>query len=152
MDEGNELDRHDQFMKQMEETFPLMFTQPYGGFAIGEGWYPIVEDLCYLIQNRIDGVKSRRAYLLANNPHNYEIPEDIPQVVVHQIKEKFGGFRFYYEGGDDYISGLVAMAEQWCSRSCEQCGSRGTHRTGGWMRTLCDRHEAERQERMKANV
>lgn len=152
MDEGNELEQYDQFAEHMEATFPLMFSQPYGGFAIGKGWWPIVEDLCYLIQNHIDGVKSRREFLLVKNTYNYEIPELVPQVVVHQIKEKFGGFRFYYEGGNDYIRGLVDMAEQWCSRSCEECGARGEHRTGGWMRTLCERHELERQERMKANV
>lgn len=145
-------ERYDLFVKEMESQFPEMFASPYGGFAIGEGWRPIIKDLCYLIQNHINGIKSRRNYLLEKNPDGENIPDPVPQVVVAQIKEKFGGLRFYYDGGDEYISGLVAMAEQWASRTCEECGSPGTHRSGGWMRTLCDRHEQERQERAKAAV
>ena len=38
-----------------------------------------------------------------------------------QIKEKFGGLRFYYQGGDDEISGMVRMAEAWADHSCETC-------------------------------
>jgi hypothetical protein len=59
-----------------------------------------------------------------------------------QIKEKFGGLRFYYDGGDEYISGLVSMAESWAGNTCETCGEKGERRSGGWIRTLCDKHEA----------
>jgi len=46
------------------------------------------------------------------------------------------------------------MAENMAAITCEECGKPGELRTGGWMRTLCDEHEAERQERLKerANV
>jgi hypothetical protein len=71
----------------------------------------------------------------------------VPQVTVAQIKEKFGGLRFYYDGGDEYISGLVSMAESWATCSCETCGTPGERREGGWIRTLCDTHETERKER-----
>lgn len=147
-----ELIKYDQFESHMHETFPLLFDEPYGGFAIGAGWWSIIEDTCFIIQDYIDGVKSRREFLLNKNTYDFPIPEEVPQVVIRQIKEKFGGLRFYYDGGDDYIRGVVTMAEQWCSRTCEECGAPGTHRSGGWMRTLCDRHEIERQERMKAAV
>ena len=66
-----------------------------------------------------------------------------------QIKEKFGGLRFYYDGGDEYISGLVSMAESWAACSCETCGTPGERREGGWIRTLCDTHETERQSTIK---
>lgn len=73
----------------------------------------------------------------------------VQKVTVAQIKEKFGGLRFYYDGGDDYVSGLVDMAEAWANRTCETCGTLGSQRSGGWIRTLCDKHEAEYQERNK---
>lgn len=76
-----------------------------------------------------------------------EITPYVPWVQVRQIKEKFGGLRFYYDGGDDTISGMVTMAEVWAGRVCETCGERGTQRSGGWIRTLCDKHEAEYQAR-----
>jgi hypothetical protein len=76
-----------------------------------------------------------------------KIADKIQHVTVVQVKEKFGGLRFYYEGGDDQVYGMVRMAESWASVTCETCGDRGTIRHGGWIRTLCDKHEAEYQKR-----
>jgi hypothetical protein len=44
---------------------------------------------------------------------------------------------------------MVRMAEAWAGQSCETCGDKGTRRSGGWVRTLCDKHEAEHQEKNK---
>jgi hypothetical protein len=126
---------YENFAKNMEEKFPLMFANKYGGFAVGAGWYSIIESLCSNIQQHIDWREKQ------NNP--------IPQVVVEQIKEKFGGLRFYYQGGDEQIHGMVRMAESWAGRSCEECGSPGERRGGGWIRTLCDMHENQRQENLR---
>lgn len=90
---------------------------------------------------------NRREELL--NEELHEIKNPTPQVIVHQIKEKFGGLRFYYEGGDDYVYGLVSMAEAWAANTCEKCGESGKLRHGGWIRTLCDKHEQEYQDRQK---
>jgi len=68
-------------------------------------------------------------------------------VTADQVKEKFGGLRFYYSGGDDQVFGMVRMAESWAAHTCETCGERGSLRHGGWIRTLCDKHEAEYQEK-----
>ena len=73
------------------------------------------------------------------------IPPEVPQVTIAQIKEKFGTLRFYYDGGDDYISGMVTLAESMSGLTCEECGSIGERRSGGWIRTLCDEHEAKYQ-------
>jgi hypothetical protein len=66
--------------------------------------------------------------------------ERIPEVTAVQVKEKFGTLRFYYDGGDDYIRGLVSMAESMSAVTCEECGNLGKSRRGGWIRTLCDSH------------
>jgi hypothetical protein len=129
----NTEDQYESFAQRMEEKYPKMFSQPYGGFAVGEGWWPILQALCSNIQH----------YLNWKNKDS----EVVPQVVVAQIKEKFGGLRFYYDGGDAEISGMVRMAESWADASCEECGAPGRRRSGGWIRTLCDHHEAEYQAR-----
>jgi hypothetical protein len=129
-------EEYEAFAKKMEERFPKMFAGKYGGFAVGAGWYPILEILCSNIQSHIDW-KVKQG-------------QDISQVEVEQIKEKFGGLRFYYSGGDDEISGMVRMAEAWADIACEECGGIGKRRDGGWIRTLCDKHEAEYQERKRA--
>ena len=69
-----------------------------------------------------------------------EVPECVPHIEVHQIKEKFAGLRFYFQGGDDTVWGMVRMAEAWAGDVCEVCGNRGKQRPGGWVRTLCDEH------------
>lgn len=71
-------------------------------------------------------------------------------VIVDQVKEKFGGLRFYYHGGDAEVSGMVRMAEVWAAQTCETCGESGTLRHGGWVRTLCDKHEDEYQTKQKS--
>ena len=73
-----------------------------------------------------------------------EVPESIPQVTLDQVKEKFGTLRFYYSGGDDYISGLVSMAESMSGVTCEECGNPGKQVGGGWITTLCKEHAEAR--------
>jgi hypothetical protein len=75
---------------------------------------------------------------------------------VLQVKEKFGGLRFYFAGGGDKHAALQAMtnaAEAASFHTCEDCGEDGIagwdtqslrpnykarRRSGGWIRTLCD--------------
>ena len=147
-------EKYDAFTKHMEQRFPKMFETPYGGFCCGEGWWPILEKLCSNIQHHIDWKEKQRDWAIRFNstasPEDMRpVPDKILQVTVAQIKEKFGGLRFYYDGGDEHINGMVRMAEAWADASCEECGSPGKRRDGGWIKTLCDTHEAERQQRVK---
>jgi hypothetical protein len=123
---------YEQFAAHMEERFPEIFKgQKYGGFAVGEGWWPMLESLCEIIQSHIKHHK------------------DCPPIKIEQIKEKFGGLRFYYQGGDEFIHGSVWMAESMSHKLCEECGSPGERRNGGWIRTLCSTHEQERNQRLE---
>jgi hypothetical protein len=69
-----------------------------------------------------------------------EVPARSRQVTVDQVKEKFGTLRFYYTGGDEYISGITSMAEAMSGVTCEVCGNVGELNGGGWLRTRCDTH------------
>ena len=65
---------------------------------------------------------------------------------VTQIKEKFGGLRFYVTGTSDKNWALIRNAEQKSYGVCEETGSEvevGTW-NDGWIRTLC-RKEALRK-------
>jgi len=95
------------------------------GIEPGDGWYNIIDTLCGQIQWHIE--------------HNLDKDEDPEAVNVEatQVKEKFGGLRFYYNGGNDFISGLVYMAESMSEKTCEECGSPGTQNERGWILTLC---------------
>ena len=82
--------------------------------------------------------EKRRQELIDRYP--IVIPETITQVTLDQVKEKFGTLRFYYSGGDDYIRGLVSMAESMSGVTCETCGKPGTSTGGGWIKTVCKEH------------
>lgn len=101
----------------------------------GIGWY----NLIYTLTNCID----RRLEHLNKDGGNRK-------VIIAQIKEKFGGLRYYADGDiDEQMDGMIDFAESLSYTICEECGAPGKLRSGGWMRTLCDKHEEERQSRYK---
>ena len=137
-------DQYDEFAARMQEKFPEMFSRPYGGFAVGAGWWPIIESLCDNIHRHVEFKNEQR--------DRWNRGDGCEPVIVAQIKEKFGGLRFYYDGGDSAVAGMVTMAESWAAHTCEECGKPGKSRTGGWIRTLCDEHEAERQRKQQERL
>jgi len=73
------------------------------------------------------------------------VPEGCPQVIVDQVKEKFGTLRFYFTGGNDYIGGLVTMAESMSGVTCEQCSNPAKTGGAGWIHTTCALCTAKRE-------
>lgn len=55
-----------------------------------------------------------------------------------QVKEKFGGLRFYMTHGNDEIFSLISEAESKSYKTCEECGEPGDQKDTGWVKTLCD--------------
>jgi len=143
-----DFEKYDAFVKKLESEHPLMFAEKrYGGVCVEEGWWPIIYELCQSIQSYITWNNEQRASLLKNNPFDRPIPDKVEQVVVDQIKEKFGGLRFYYCGGDKKVEGMVSMAESWAANTCETCGAPATKQTKGWVKTVCDKHYDEIMEK-----
>ncbi len=93
--------------------------------------------------------RAARVEQIIRNEKLRNVAEEIPQVVAAQVKEKFGGLRFYVDGGDHYIYGAIQMAENMSFRVCEECGAPGKTEGPGWIRTLCATHQAERLEEIK---
>ncbi len=54
-----------------------------------------------------------------------------------QIKEKFGGLRFYINHGNDQVWERINEAEKLSCITCENCGAAGKQTHGGWIKTLC---------------
>lgn len=62
-----------------------------------------------------------------------------PQIVAAQVKEKFGGLRFYVNGASDRQYAIIHWAESLSYGICEKCGStKNIGSTQGWLRTLCE--------------
>lgn len=129
--------------KQLCEKYPKIFkmrnasmqeTAMCWGFEHGDGWYNILDAACANIQNHINWKRKTEPFASMTD----EEFDEIHQPIAAQVKEKFGGLRFYVDNCDDYVSGVVAMAESMSYRTCETCGAPGVKRSGGWIRTLCD--------------
>jgi hypothetical protein len=99
-----------------------------------------------MIKQRERNIEDNKRYLAKNNPEELkELPEYFP-VKFDQVKEKYGGLRVYFSGGDEYIEGLVSMAEAISYNTCEVCGNKGEANKGGWISVLCDKHREERSK------
>ena len=135
----------------INRTKPMMETCMCWGFECGDGWFNILDQLMGNIQHRIDWKEKQRDWAIRFNstaaPEDMRpVPDTIPQVTLDQVKEKFGTLRFYYTGGDDYISGMVTMAEAISGTTCESCGNPGERQGGGWIKTICSPCEIKREE------
>jgi hypothetical protein len=69
--------------------------------------------------------------------YNEEHPEDI--INITQIKEKFGGLRFYVDKYPKELEDMIINAESMSYYVCERCGTRENVglTVGGWYRTIC---------------
>ena len=139
--------------KQLVENYPAIFrdrradpkvTLMCWGFEVGDGWFNLIDLLCYNIQSYLDYTARTREYGLEmrKTKPDYFLREEVPQVIATQVKEKFGTLRFYYEGGDDHIAGMVVLAESLSARICDKCGDKGELRSSNqYWYTSCDTHK-----------
>jgi len=94
----------------------------------GDGWYLLIRELSEKIENYNRKNK--------NNP-----------VIAVQVKEKFGGLRFYVGSAPSWIHDLISEAEEKSYTICEFCGEKGKLRSDlGWIITLCDACYIERKK------
>jgi hypothetical protein len=92
------------------------------GFECSDGWFDLISTLCESINRELEYDKELK-------------------VSVVQVKEKFGGLRFYTHGGNPKVDGMITLAETLSYRICETCGNKGEIRQDrAWWRTLCDEH------------
>lgn len=86
-----------------------------GYFSIGDGWLGITKKL---IEDLIAIGWDKKIY---------------------QVKEKFGGGRFYTDGLIPEMEALIRNWEQETYRTCENCGTKVNVETTGkhWIKTVC---------------
>lgn len=128
--------------------YPKIFEDYQGNpgkvnwYGVPNGWLPIINKLCGCVQSYI------------NNHVSYTKDGEYKpqQVKCSQMKEKFGGLRFYTDGHDEVIEGIIKMAEYLCDETCQDCGSEedlGT--TSGWISILCRTCAIANGDRAMAN-
>ena len=113
----------------IQKDLPMQTTAMCWGISCGDGWYHLLDNLCGNIQNRLQNI----------NRNKVEGEKLVCEAV--QVKEKFGGLCFYVQGGDDYIDGLIDMAESMSYSLCSSCGATLELQNSmdrGWVYTKCN--------------
>ena len=108
------------------------------GIDCNDGWYDIISSVCWMIKQHEDNKQWQTEYKQKEDPR-YE--SDYFPVKFDQVKEKYGGLRLYFSGGDDYVEGLVSMAEAISYKICDICGNKGEANKVGWISTRCEDHK-----------
>ena len=124
------IDKRIEAEQRIIKKYPKIFKQVHGkitetamswGIDCGFGWMGLIDGLCYQLQWDID--------------HNKQ-----PQLEAAQVKEKFGGLRFYTNTSTDRQDGMIDLAEYLSNFICEWCGTTDTNsviQTKGWVKTIC---------------
>ena len=130
---------NEKLQNDLVKAYPKIFKNVGFGIECNDGWYDLLDTLCYRISMHCHAENTR--YIIETDKYEF-IEEGDPeymQVVAAQVKEKLGELRFYTDGGDATTEGMIQMAEQMSTRICELCGSPAkTSRDSGWMHTTCD--------------
>ncbi len=76
---------------------------------------------------------------------------DLHEIEIYQIKEKFGGLRFYTGSTPKWFRDKVVKAEMQSFRTCQDCGAHAIVRQIEYgdiyyLATLCDKHFEKRDE------
>lgn len=104
---------------------PLTESLMAFGLECADGWFDLIHELCDDLE--------RQATL-----------EDMPLPEAVQIKEKFGGLRFYVGGATQAMLDLIHEAEMSSETICEICGDQAERISdGGWIKTRCQKHRDE---------
>lgn len=127
------------------------FIEKYNGLLedgwahpeVGKGWLPLLDKLCGMIEEKISTTVKYNDKWLENEAITQERHKINKKFVenfkIVQIKEKFGGLRFYVEGSTSEVNGWIRFAESMSYDLCEGCGTnQGLGSTSGWVRTICE--------------
>lgn len=121
---------NDKNTKKLFDDFPEFFKHKENiqeslmafGFECGDGWFDLIYKLCSDIKKM----------------YNCVIPKDF---YVVQVKEKFGGLRFYVTFASEEVHDLIHVAENESMYICEHCGKKGEYFYRDklpWILTLCN--------------
>ena len=113
--------------KTLVKKYPNIFKD-YGGditktcmgwgMTCGSGWFLLIDELCSKLSD---------------------------QAVALQVKEKFGGLRFYLHGTEEDQK-VANDYEEKSLKTCETCGGPGEHQNDrGWLRTICEKCNEKRK-------
>lgn len=109
--------------------FPNLYSQGLldGCFRCDDGWEPLIREL-----------SARLEPIVAAQPR-----DDDFHMAADQVKEKFGGLRFYMTCSTEEVEEIIREYEGRSYKTCEVCGAPGMVkgiRGGRWVKAVCQEH------------
>lgn len=116
------------------DKFPNLYKNKLIPGDYEEGWNNLITELSVQLEQEI-----------------LQLPEEErDRYYATQIKEKFGGLRFYMSKKTQIMKDLVQKAEEKSITICEECGEAGSlQRDGCWWRTVCNKHSNQKGKSKK---
>ncbi len=110
------LNDYDAFYAILFENVDLL-SKRNCGFGVGGGWNGLIREAFAVLRE-----------------------SGLPNIRVVQIKEKFGGLRFYFDGGNEALYKRIGEIEERSYVTCDVCGGPGKTGGRGYICTRCDEH------------
>lgn len=142
--------------ENLATKYPLLFQKSkINDLGVGLGWLGIIDTLCGLISSSVEQKQQSLKFYFdldikdRDQDKIQKLEEEIASLIkdlptILQIKEKFGGLRFYVVGSNNEYNNYIRFAESMSFHTCELCGAPGEARNDGWTKVLCEKHHKER--------
>ena len=136
--------------EQLIRKYPDLFQKStFDDFEIGYGWFNIIDILCGLLCKDVLSVRARIHYNKDKGKDIDLLELELIQAmgelpIITDIKEKYGGLRFYLENDTEDQDKYVEFAESMSSKTCCVCGNPGERRLG---QTLCYVHYRDKHSK-----
>lgn len=115
--------------KKLVEDFPNLYADRHASMQVtcmcwgfpGDGWYKLIYDLSKKLE-----------FMILLLPE-----EQRKEMKASQVKEKFGGLRFYMTLYNKEFEAVIAEAAKKSFVTCESCGRKGQLIKAGWLYVSC---------------
>lgn len=127
------------------------------GFEVGDGWFNLINTVSHFLcsdwltaKARYEHFKTKEGLTVRGNivtpeiveQYRLKMIEEVEKVpVAYQVKEKFGGLRFYVDGATPEQYAYINFAESMSTKTCEVCGDKGKIVGKYWYAARCKKHE-----------
>jgi len=120
-----DMNLQNKILSDFPHLFPDAGRRLMGLIDCGNGWFDLIYELCKKLEVEITSV---------DWPERFKLH-------VNQIKEKFGGLRFYMNQSTTRMDDLITIAEHKSENMCEVCGSTGRIYGERWgLQAACIEH------------
>lgn len=145
--------------KRLCQRYPLLYRHRHRtpqetplafGFECGDGWYDLLDRVSAKLEQEIHRIRDG----IPSGLTPQEVLDQLP--AASQVKEKFGGLRFYMSSYTEGMEPIIREAEEAACKTCEECGRPGRIETvRGWRICRCPMHlqeEIRRYEQMQRSI